>query len=596
MRMLSFTKSLIMASLFVVFAFALTGCGGPAKVVLSDNEKSPEGVALEDYLPEDTLIMVSISTQDKGQRESFQNLMSYFPQEDTDALWEGMMEELTLGLEEAGLTYEDDIAPIFSDSYRFTFGMAGDLEKDDPDMYIAITLADTDKAKSLLQKALEEDSDGDLTQGTILGAMTIDKESEDMYLALYKDTLLITNLSENREAALKRVVKNEASILSNELFTKSYEQLPTPNLGIAFININELFTKLAETEDAAIPSGPFIDALYGEAFAFLAEEDGIRMVVQVAFNEDSEGFNLNDYPYKEPYMYKNIPGDKLIMYSEAYGMKDAFDIQMQAFATDEESMEEFEEFKSMIKATVGLDFDDDILSWMDKGFAFVWQHNESIIPAISIYIDASTNPEAAQKVLDLIDAGMEQGVAAMLEDAPEELDATNILRKDTVMLGDSKIDRVVFDVSNLSDEELLEAGLPSGVFVEPFKIYYGITDENYFLFSTYTGLDEDYSVTVTVAENEVIKESQKYLKGYEYQLSYISIEETMNYVENFIGFMELVEGPMGKGVEEGIKKVKAYLAPIKYIVAGNKKSDENVAEGTMFVKIEQPEEEVVAEQ
>jgi hypothetical protein len=234
---------------------------------------------------------------------------------------------------------------------------------------------------------------------------------------------------------------------------------------------------------------------------------------------------------------------------------------------------------------------------MDKGFAFVVQQNESIIPAISFYVDASTDTQSAQKVLDLIDAGMAQGVEAMLADAPEELDAASILRKDTVMLGNSEIDRVVFDVTHLSEEQLLEAGLPSGVFVEPFELYYGLTDENYFLFSTYSGLEADYEGTVTVAGNPVIIEAQTYLKGYEYGLSYISIEETMNYVDAFVGFMELVEGPMGKDVEEGMKKVRAYVAPIKYLVAGNAKSEENVAEGTMFVKMEQPEvEEVVLDE
>lgn len=594
MSMFKFSRTLFVASLFAVFAFALTGCGGPAKVELSDAEKSPEGVALEDYLPQDTLMMMTVTTQDESQRESFNTLMSYFPQEDMDALWESFMLEMALELEESGLDYEEDIAPIFSDSYRFTFGMAGELEQDEPDMYIAFTVADTEKAKALIEKAIEEDDDA--VSGTVLGAMTVDNESDDMYLALYKDTLLITNIAKNRDAAIKRVVKNEASILSNELFMKSYEDLPKPNLGIAYINVNDLFTKLEATGEEEVPSGDFVEALYGEAFAFTATEDGISMIVQVAFDETSEGFNFADYPYEEPYMYKNIPGEKLMIYSEAYGMKSAFDIQMQTLTTDPDSMEEFEEFKMIFKESLGLDFDDDILSWMDKGFALVVQQNKSIIPAISFYVDASSEPEKAQEVLDLIDAAMQQGVDAMLADAPEELDAANILIKDTVILGNSEVNRVAFDVTGLSDEQLLEAGLPSGVFVEPFEIYYGLTDENYFLLSTYSGLDEDYETTMTVAENPMVQDAQKYLEGYPYGLSYISVQEVMNYVDTFVGFMELVEGPMGDDVQAGLDKVKAYIAPIKYLTAGNKQV-ENIAEGLMFVKMEQPvvEEEVAEE-
>lgn len=588
--MFKVSKALIIASLFVVSTLMLTGCWGPSKAALNDTEKSAEGIALEDYLPKDTLVMVSVSTQDKEQKEAFDKLFSYFPQEDLDKLWENMIEELTLELEETGMTYEEDIAPIFSDNFRFTFGMAGDMTQDDPDMYIALTLADKEKAKSLIEKMLEEDEEGNLSQNAIMGAMTVDNEDKDMYLALYKDTLLITNIKENREAAIKRVIKNEESILSNDLFKNSYKGLPKPNLGIMFINLKELFAKLsqAELDEDEKLSMEFIESLYGEAFALTAKEDGLMMVVQVAFDENNDFFNLKNYPYLEPYMYKNIPGEKLIMYMESYGMKEAFDIQMKALMADEESQKGLRQFKAILKSALDLSLDDDILSWMDKGFAFVMQHNQNIIPAISIYIDASSNPDDAQKVLDLIDAGMQQAVESAFMDAPEDLDVASILKKDTVTLGKSEINRVSFDITGLSEEQLLEAGLPSGVFPEPVEMYYGMTDEDYFLFSTYTGLDKDYEKTTSVAENNFVKESRNYIKDYPYQLTYISVEEVMNYVDTFVGFMQLIEGPMGKDVQEGLDKVKSYLAPIKYMVAGNKKV-ENIAEGGMFVKMEQPE-------
>ena len=586
MNMFRFIKSLMLASLFAVFVFALTGCGGPAKVALTDSEKSPEGVSIEDYLPQDTLMMISISTQDKDQREAFQTIINYFPEEDMQNAWKSMVKEFGPKLEKTGISYENDIAPIFGNSYRFTFGMTGDIKKDDPDMYIALTLADSEKAKSLLEKLIEKDND--LTSEELFGAMTLDNKSEDMYLALYKDTILITNVAENRESALKRMVKNEESILSNEDFKKSYNKLPKPNLGIAFINIKELFSKFGESDKDNMANSPFADALHGEAFAFTAEEDGIRVIVQVIFNKDSKEFNLNNYPYEEPYMYKNIPGGKLIMYSESYGMKDAFDIQMQALGGDKESQKEFSEFKRIIKSTVKLDFDEDILSWMDKGFALVLQHNKSIVPAISLYVDASSNTKSAQKVLDLIDAGVSQAVESMLANAPENIDAENVVRKDKVTLGKSEINRVALDFTSLSDEELLDAGLPSGIFVEPIEFYYGLTDENYFLISTYTGLDKDYDNTITVAENEKVKEAQTYLDGYKYQLSYISVDEIVKYVDTFVGYMEVVDGPIDENARKKLDKVKSYLAPIKYLVGSNKK-EENVVEGLMFVKMEQPE-------
>lgn len=587
MKTFRFTKSLITAGIFVIFAFMLSGCGETAKVELQSTQKSVQGVVLEDYLPEDTLMMMTISTQDSEQREQFEQLMSYFPQEDIDQLWQQAILEFSMELEEAGLAYEEDIAPIFSEQYRITFGLAGDMKRDNPDIYIAFTVADSQKTQALLDKIIEQDSNGNITHGTVLGARTINDIDEDMYLALYKDTVILTNREENRDAALKRVAQNNPSLRSSELFKESYKQLPKPYMGIIYINVNELFKRMQDVEKDDMPSGPFVDALYGETFAITAEEDGLRMIIQIAFDENEEGFDFSNYPYEEPYMYNEIPGENIIIYSEAYGMKDTFDIQMQAFKYDEESMEDFDRFKALLKGTVGLDFEEDLLSWMDRGFAMIVQPNKSIIPGISFYVDAQSDPESAQKLLDVIDAGMTQAVESMKQNMPKELDADTILYKETVSLGDSDVNRVSFDVSTLSEEELLNAGLPSGVFIEPIEIYYGLTDQEYFLFSTYTGLDTKYETAVRVSEDENIKEAQAYLKDYPYQISYISIEETIKYVKNFVSFIELVEGPMDEEAQEMFNKVISYFEPIKYLVGSSQKAD-NVAEGMMFVKMEQP--------
>ena len=599
MKMFRFTKPLLAASIFVVFAFTLGGCGNPEKVEMESTQKSEQDIVLEDYLPEDTLMMMTISTQNAEQQEHLNKLISYFPQEDIDQLWQQAILEFSMALQEAGLTYEEDIAPIFSKHYRVTFGMVGDMKQDNPDIYIAFTVADSEKTQDLLDKIIEQDSDGDLTHGTVLGAKTINDTDEDMYLALYKDTVILTNREENRDAALKRVVQDQPSLRSNTLFQKSYKQLPKPYMGIIFINVNELLTRIQKTEKDDMPSGPLLDALYGETFAITAEEDGLRMIIQVLFNENQEEFNFNDYPYEEPYMYNHIPGENIIIYSEAYGIKNAFDIQMQALAYDKESTKNFDRFKALIKEAVGLDFEEDLLSWTDRGFAMIMQQNKSIVPGISFYVDAQSDLKAAQKVLDVVDAGMLQAVESMRENMPKELDANTILRKDTVNLDGSEVNRVVFDVSTLSEEELLNAGLPSGVFIEPIEIYYGLTDKQYFVFSTYTGLDEKYETEVRVADDEKIKEAQTYLDGYKYQISYFSVEETIKYVNNFVSFFELVEGPMGEEAQATFNKVMSYFEPITYLVGSNKKID-NVAEGMMFVKMKQPEttkepEEIVTE-
>ncbi|MCD6109498.1 DUF3352 domain-containing protein, partial [bacterium] len=583
MRMLNFAKSLAVASLFTVFTFMATGCFGPAKVNLSNNEKSAQGVAIENYLPQDTIMMGSISTQDKNQRENLQKLLGYFPKEEAKTLWESLTKELGPKLKEANITYEDDLAPLFDDNFRITLG----LKEDKQTTYIAFTLADTKKANALIEKTLNKDNKESLTKGEAFGSTIIDDEKGKIYMALYKDTFLLTNSKESRDSALKRIVKNEPSILSDKNFKEAYNRLPKPNLGIGYINMKQLLNIMYDSKKGQpLNKNQLANTVLGEAFALTAEQDGLRINASVSFDKNAKEFT--SFKYIKPYMYKKIPGEKLIMYSESAGLKDIINLEMELLGKEKDVKENFAEMKETLKKTFNLDFDNDILSWMDKGFALVIQQNDMIIPAISVYIDASSNPEGAKKVLSLIDNGMQQAVESMLQNAPEGLDATKIIKKDTVKFGNSSINRVSFDVTGLSDEELLNAGLPSGIFVKPVEIYYGLTDDDYFLFSTYSGLDMDFTNTKTVMNNEIIKDAGKYIKDYEYQLSYISLDKAISYADNFIGYMQKIQGP-NENIENGFNKVKKYLSPIKYIVSGNKKLDKNVAEGTLFVKIDQPE-------
>jgi hypothetical protein len=525
---------------------------------------------------------MSINTQDENQREKFNNLKALFPSEDLEKLTEEMIEEMTVEFDEMAISYSEDIEPLLADSFRVMIGLAGNFEneKEDPDVYVALTIGDKEKAEALIDKVAE--SNEDATKSEIFGYPALDNEEEEMYLVLYKDTVLVTSTQILRHDAVKRMKNNEESLRSNENFIKTLESLPTPNLGYAYIDIQSMFTKIGELEEEI--ELPIADSLYAEAFAFMAEDDGVRMLVQVAFNPDAETFNFADFPYKEPYLYKQLPGDDLVMYSESYDIQTLFDLEMEVLLIEESDKEDFEEFKVMLKQMVGLDLEKDILSWMDKGYALVIQRNKGIVPGISLYVDASSDSEGAKKVVDVFDAALAQFVEGMIAEAPEGLDASEIIKKEVVEVGDSELNRVQFDFTNLTEEQLFEAGLPQDFFIEPMELYYGITSDNYFVLSTRTDLAADFESGITVAENEKIIEAQTYLNGYPYQLTYISIEEIAIYVDTFIGLMEKIEGPMPEESKEAYEKVMKYIAPIKYLVGANKKV-ENIVEGMMFIKM-----------
>lgn len=572
MKISNLLKALLLAA---IFSMLLTGC--TSKITLHDSEKSQQEVELENYLPKDTVLTLSVNLNSQGQKEDFNALMAKFPQETTTKFVEGFVEELQLEFDALETNLEEDILPAFGENTRIILGMAIDPENTDgdPNMYLAATLEDPTKLTELLEKWIENDPR--YTKSEQFNEVIYDNENDDFYLAIYKDTFLLTNKKQLRLEGLRRMKNSEESLLSNEMFKKAYEKLQQPYIANLYLNYENYFDLIASLDDTQV-----YPLMMKEGFdlsiimAIYAENDGFKMVVLPAYTGK---FNIE---YHEPYLYNGIPGDNLLVYMESYGLKQAMEEAFdKMYEFDEETTKELRKAELLIKKTVGLDLREDILSFMDKGFAFAIQQNASMIPAMSIYVDASSNPESAQKVIDLLDAALQQAYEGMLEEAPSDLDTGRFLSKDVVEIGKSEIHKMSFDFSTMTEEELLAAGLPSGIFTEPIEIYYGLTVNNYLLISTYSGLDEDFGEVKTVGDNAEILAGREMFKDHPYNLSYVSVSETFEYIDVLFEAMEKVQGPMDEESREAYELVKAYFAPIKYMI-GVDKVDESVG----FVKID----------
>ncbi len=558
MKVSNLLKALLLAA---IFSMLLTGC--TSKLELHDSEKSQQGVELENFLPADTVLAFSVNLNSESQKEDFKALMTKFPQETTTKFVEGFLEELQM---------EFDLLPAFGENARIILGISIDPEntEDDPNMYLAATLEDPAKLTELLE---------DYTKSEQFSETVYDNENDDFYLATYKDTFLLTNKKQLRLESLRRMKNNEDSLLSNEMFKKAYEKLQQPYIANLYLNYENYFDLIASLDDAqAYPLMLKEDFDLSIIMAIYAENDGLKMVALPAY---SGKFNIE---YHEPYLYNGIPGDNLIMYMESYGLKqaveEAFD---KMYEFDEDTRKELRKAELLIKKTIDLDLREDILSFMDKGFAFVLQRNDSMIPAMSIYVDASSNPESAQKVIDLLDLALQQAYDGMIAEASSDVDINRFLSKDVVAIGKSEINRMSFDFSTMTEEELLAAGLPSGLFTEPIEIYYGLTVNNYLIISTYSGLDKDFGEVKTIGENAEIIAAREMFKDYPYNLSYVAVDEAFKYVDVLFESMEKVQGPMDDKAREAYELVKTYFAPIKYMI-GVDKVDESVG----FIKIDDP--------
>jgi hypothetical protein len=580
MRIKFFLKSLFIVGLLAAFIFSLTGCN---KYELDESKLSDQGVALENYIPKDAMIMMTLNNKNELQKQKLDKLGSYFPQESVKKMYEGILEEAQMELDKTGINFEEDVKPIFGENYRVLMAMGGNpenLREDEmPEMYIAATVQDTEKMQALINKLAE----GEAEKGEQFGATTLDNETEDSYLALYKDTILLTNKQNIRHSALKRMNNNEESILSNELYKEAIKGLPQQNFADFYINYENYFELINQLQEEDYPLKLNQDLKMAIAMGLYAEDEGVRMLSN-AVNKGK--INFRDFTFHEPYLFRGIPGENLIMYTEVYDIKKIIEKSLEVYEWDEETSKEMRKAELLIKKTIGLDLKEDVLTWMDKGFAMVVQRNQSMIPAISFYVDASSNPEGAQEVLDLMDTAMQQAYDAMVANAGPEVDIAKIVKKEVVEVGSSEMNRFSLDFSNLTEQELLAAGLPSGIFTEPVELYYGLTNNDYFVVSTLTGLDKVFEEDefVSVGSNMHVESGREFIKDYPYNLSYISVDEAFEYVDQILDDMEKVEGPMDEEGRKAYEMVRDFFEPIKYMIAGDQKM-----QSAAFLKMQKPE-------
>lgn len=566
MRIKTFLKSLFVVGLLSVFTLTLTGCN---KYELPQSKLSPQGVGLENYLPKDVMMVMTINKQDPIQKEKLDQLGALFPEETVKKIYENFVKEVQLELDQVELSFEEDILAAFGENNRILFAMNGDFEqgeedkKPNPELYIASTFQDAEKMQALIDKLAENGAE----KGELFGAATLD--DKDMYLAIYKDTILITNKENLRHEALKRMNNNEESILNNDLYKEANEQLPADNFGDFYMNYENYFNFVSQLQEEDYPFTFRKDMKMAIAMGLYAEDDGVRMLSSLA---NQGGFNLRDLTFHEPYLYAGIPGKNLIMYAEVYDFKKIVDMSLDMYEWDEETSKEMRKAELLIKKTLDLDLKEDVLTWMDKGFAMVLQRNDSMIPAFSFYIDASSNPEGAQKVIELLDTAISQVYDEVLANPDPGMDIEKMIKKEVVQVGKSDMNKFSFDFTGMSDAELLAAGLPSGIFTEPIEFYYGLTNNNYFVISTYSGLDKDFGEGfVSVGSTMEVSEGRELIKDYPYNLSYISFEEAFKYIDQIFTDMEKIEGPMEEDGREAYELIKAFLSPVKYMIAADQK-------------------------
>jgi len=536
-------------------------------------------VKIEEFFPAETMMLVSIDTRNAAHRNNFKELVSLFPNGDFNEMTKTIIEAFDMEFEDDGLTYENDVKPIVSDSYRALMGISSyNLSQFlSPDVYFAVTINDKEKLESIINMLTE--TNPEYVKGNILGFNTL-TNSYDLNLAYTDDVLLIASSPIARYTALRRAATGEDTLLENEDYMNSKASEYYSYIGSLFINFNN-FMSFAGAQ-AELDAYRFLDY---ESIAFQAKDDGLNMFVEAAFDSEHLGFSFENIPLREPYMYESIPGNDLIAYFEGYSIKDIMNLERKLIIPDED----YNEFLDIFGKKIGLDFEEGILSWMSKGYAVVVQDNQGTFPAVSLYLDVNTNLTEARNAMDVFDMHMDKYIVDMKGALPITVDGDKVFTKEKISINGRTFHKVTIDYSSLTDavlENPLYDMIPpiNEITDDPVEFYYGITDKNYLVLTTYSDYDVDYNNVKSVKETPEIDFAMEHTTGYPYGLTYVSVENAMGYIDRLVSFMEEKYGPMGERDSKDYDLIMDYLAPIKYMVGGNAKIDDKL-EGMIFIRM-----------
>jgi len=244
-------------------------------------------------------------------------------------------------------------------------------------------------------------------------------------------------------------------------------------------------------------------------------------------------------------------------------------------------LEGFEEGMAQVRQALeaeGIDFDNDLLGFMDKGYAFGMYDSGMMIPSLGIFIDASSNRGGAEKVMDVLAEGVDAFEDGFKSEAPDEFDAALTHEKAATKGGDNS--ELAFDASLLPDETMGAA--PEELRDLRLEFNYGITTDDLAYFAFYP--DFEAGSYETLGSQKTFTDDLALIPGYDRGVTYIDVQAIMAYVDRIVAYIVAVEGGSIEDMAE-YELVKSYILPIKSIVFAAKESGEGEAEMEGFIRI-----------
>jgi hypothetical protein len=534
-------------------ALIFSSCG--EKKVSFDEQASGSGLMPEQFIPSDIGMIFSYSLLNDEQFAATEKILEKIgnPEKASETISESFAKQF----DGAEIDYQTDLEPAFGEQYRVVFAAKSGPETASGSTtlaYSVIALQDSAALEVALKKL---ESDGKLSSEDVGGEDVFKSKDSAFYATLHEDLFFVSDSPESILGMIK--MKEAESLWASDTYQNDIEKIGGDHVFYALI-YPQLFNQMqSQIATAGLGVQGMAAILLNEGVVVRAESDGFRFDGFATGDEKKAkelGTNVSfdSVPKTEAYLYKEIPSSGLMLYIESNGIKQTLEFAEELNSEDYD----LESLGTSVKNYFGMDLKEEILSFLDKGYALaLYQNNESIIPDGVIYFDVSSDEENAQKFIDKVDAQL-SGLLVIVEQA-----IPGAVSKGTTEIEGVEISSLEIDLSTLPN--VTGSTLPAAVTGSSIKLSYGIIGDRLLISTSSSWEEEDFT---PISKSGLYKQLSSKLEDVDEGLILIDAEAIGNFLKSLkalrdelgldvadFSFEKLLDGFVG-GIAAG--KSEAY--------------------------------------
>lgn len=459
------------------------------------------GILFEELLPPETALTASFNPGNAEERAHFQALWNTVLQDKNSAVVPFLAQKLTGADAEIPLA---DIKMLFGPATSFAIALVPQ-EENTKNTKNAENIENTDSANSVKRPdfyflfSVENPAQA-------LAVLERNKNviSKEIQFGVVGDIAFVTNSGDESAAALiERSTGRSRSFASNRLLKKVFSKIALPISGYFYMAPDEKTGQMLSFP--VIPATAMPGEMAGIAASLLTVRAGSGGLYMDSFTlgDKKSAQDSGMQPWFEPhtaYLFKKVPAKNTMMFSEGHNLAALF------------SMPIFEQVLNLpgFKNITGLDYKEEVAPFLDKGYVMTLQDTATVIPAISVFVDASSAPEKAKAIIEKLNTNV-----------PAWVGLGNLALKNAAQV--SKSAEPAGNIFEMKNFETLPVGASVRIYLNripqstakiplfeitktPIEISYGMTEDSILFFSTLQDIENALLFPQTIEEDDLFKE------------------------------------------------------------------------------------------